>query len=202
MKGLSLDIADGEFVAIMGESGSGKSTLLHLLGGLDRPDTGRLTCAGFELAAMDAAALAFYRRTVTGLIFQNFNLLPALTLRDNVVLPIQLRGEKPDTKLIAELLEAAGIEKLAGRLPEQLSGGEQQRCAIVRALAARPRLLLADEPTGSLDRRTGERILLLLCDLARTTGTTVVMVTHSSRAAGVADRIVEIEDGRIRAPLP
>lgn len=199
LAGVDLEIGEGEFVALMGESGSGKSTLLNLLAGLDQIDGGRLLVAGEEPARYNAEELAAFRRRVSAVVFQDSALLPALSVIENAVLPVKLRGESPDLSYARSLLQRVGLEGKEERLPEELSGGEQQRAAIVRALCLRPRLLLADEPTGALDSRNAEAVLHLLVELNRELGVTVVMATHSDRAARFAARIVRLADGRIVA---
>ena len=196
---LSLDIPDHQMVAIVGPSGSGKSTLLGLMAGLDRPTGGTITLDGVELTAMTESGLARFRRDHIGYIFQSFHLIPTLTARDNVAIPLELCGMAGAAARAAELLEAVG---LAGRLdhyPVQLSGGEQQRVAIARAFACRPPFLFADEPTGNLDTHTGTQIIDLLLSLHRDHGTTLVLVTHDHLLAGQMQRIVALRDGRIEA---
>jgi putative ABC transport system ATP-binding protein len=195
---VSLGVEVGEFVAVMGPSGSGKSTLLNLAGGLDRPTAGRVLLAGTDLAGMGAAESALLRRRTVGFVFQDANLLPTLTVVENVALPLELDGLRPRAALAraGELLETLGLAALAERLPQTMSGGEQQRVAIARAVIGGRSLLLADEPTGALDSLTGEMVVRLLhqqCALGRA----VIMVTHDTRLAGWADRVVYLRDGRI-----
>lgn len=199
LRGLNCSVRAGEFVAVTGESGSGKSTFLSLLAGLDRADAGVLRVAGEEPAALPAARLVEYRRRNVALIFQDFNLIPTLSVLENITLPLLLRGEPERVDVLeqraASWLDRVGLRERATRLPQTLSGGEMQRVAIARALALRPRVLLADEPTGSLDSRNGAAVLELLGELHRENGLTILMVTHSARAAACAGRELHIRDG-------
>lgn len=188
---------DGEFVAIVGTSGSGKSTLLHMLGGLDRPTSGSVTVDGKNIFSLKDEALTIFRRRKIGFVFQSFNLVPVLTVRENIVLPIQLDGGKVDERYVGEVVTALGLEKKLNSLPGQLSGGQQQRVAIARALATKPAILLADEPTGNLDSRTSQDVLSLMKVTGRKFSQTMVMITHNEEIAQLSDRIVRIEDGRI-----
>jgi putative ABC transport system ATP-binding protein len=197
LDGLSLEVSAGEFVALVGESGSGKSTLLHLVGGIDRPTSGEIRVGSREIAGLPEAELVLYRRRDVGLVFQFFNLLPHLTARENVELPRRLDGDSNAAARAAALLERVGLSRRAEAHPYELSGGEMQRVAIARALATGARLLLADEPTGNLDRRNGEAVLVLLDEIRRERGVTLLLATHSSAAAARADRIVPVRDGRI-----
>ena len=197
LDGVNLTVADGEFVAIVGTSGSGKSTLLHMLGGLDRPTSGAVTVDGKDIFSLKDEALTIFRRRKIGFVFQSFNLVPVLTVRENIVLPIQLDGGKVDENYVGQVVTALGLEKKLDSLPGQLSGGQQQRVAIARALAAKPAILLADEPTGNLDSRTGQDVLSLMKVTGRKFAQTMVMITHNEEIAQLADRIVRIEDGRI-----
>jgi putative ABC transport system ATP-binding protein len=197
LRGVDLDVRTGELVAVMGPSGSGKSTLMHLLAGLDLPTSGTVTIAGTELSALDDAALTRLRREHIGFIFQFFNLLPMLDAEENVVLPLAIAGEKPDKAWVAELMAKVGLAARSSHRPAELSGGEQQRVAIARALVTRPTILLADEPTGNLDSKTGGEILELMRESVDAYGQTTVMVTHDPRAASIADRILFIADGSI-----
>ncbi len=194
---LDCALAPGEIVALLGSSGSGKSTLLNLIGGLDRPDAGRIVVAGRDIAALDETARTLWRRREVGFVFQFFNLIPTLTVAENVRLPLSLnrRDDAAGRARVSELLDRVGLSGREASFPERLAGGEQQRLAIVRALIHQPRLLLADEPTGNLDEATGERVLALLLELARAAGTTALLVTHDQTVAGHADRILELRDG-------
>ena len=200
---LDFALAPGEYVAIMGESGVGKSTLLNLMAGLDRADAGRIELDGQDLASLDDDALTVLRRTHMGFVFQAFHVLPYLTVRDNVALPLDLAGcgrAERETR-VAEMLSAVGLAGRAGSYPRELSGGETQRVAIARALVHRPRLLLADEPTGNLDPRTATHILALLRGQVHAQGASGILITHSLAAAQTADRILVLEGGRL-APHP
>ena len=197
LDGASLTVRRGEFVAIMGPSGSGKSTLLHILGGVDSATSGRVVVDGMDLSTLGTDALALYRRHTVGLVYQFHNLVPFLSARDNIELPVRFDGSRPDSATIAgllELLDIAGCEK---SMPSELSGGQQQRVAIARALVSRPAVVLADEPTGSLDRANGERVVELLRRARERRGTTIVLVTHDEGVAAAADRVVRISDGRV-----
>ena len=197
LDGVDLAVEDGEFVAIVGTSGSGKSTLLHMLGGLDRPTGGTVTVDGKDIFSLKDEALTIFRRRKIGFVFQSFNLVPVLTVRENIVLPIQLDGGKVDEDYVGQVVAALGLEKKLDNLPGQLSGGQQQRVAIARALATKPAILLADEPTGNLDSRTSQDVLSLMKVTGRKFSQTMVMITHNEEIAQLADRIVRIEDGRI-----
>ena len=197
LDGVNLSVEDGEFVAIVGTSGSGKSTLLHMLGGLDRPTGGTVTVAGKNIFSLKDEALTIFRRRKIGFVFQSYNLVPVLTAYENIVLPVQLDGGKVDKAYVKEVITALGLEKKLDNLPGQLSGGQQQRVAIARALAAKPAILLADEPTGNLDSRTSQDVLSLMKVTGRKFAQTMVMITHNEEIAQLADRIVRIEDGRI-----
>jgi putative ABC transport system ATP-binding protein len=197
LRGVSLQVRAGELVAVMGPSGSGKSTLMHVLAGLDKPTSGTVEIAGTEITSLSDAALTRLRRKHIGFVFQFFNLLPMLDAEENVVLPLSIAGEKPDKAWLDELLERTGIAKRRSHRPSELSGGEQQRVAISRALITKPTILLADEPTGNLDSKTGGEILDLIRSSVDAYGQTIVMVTHEARAAVIADRILFIADGLI-----
>ena len=197
LDGVNLTVADGEFVAIVGTSGSGKSTLLHMLGGLDRPTSGAVTVDGKDIFSLKDEALTIFRRRKIGFVFQSFNLVPVLTVRENIALPIQLDGGRVDENYVGQVVTALGLEKKLDSLPGQLSGGQQQRVAIARALAAKPAILLADEPTGNLDSRTSQDVLSLMKVAGRKFAQTMVMITHNEEIAQLSDRIVRIEDGRI-----
>ncbi len=197
LRGVSLEVSEGQLVAVMGPSGSGKSTLMHTLAGLDKPTSGSVTIAGTEITTLDDDKLTLLRREHVGFVFQFFNLLPMLSAEENIVLPISIAGERADRDWLAELLQRTGLSGRSTHRPAELSGGEQQRVAIARALITRPTILFADEPTGNLDSKTGGEILDLLRDSANAYGQTIVMVTHDPRAASIADRILFIADGRI-----
>jgi len=197
---VTLEVRAGEFLALLGSSGSGKSTLLNLMAGLDRPTSGAIFAQGRDLSGMNALELARYRSRTVGMVFQSFNLLPRMTLEENVELPLRLaevhRGERPAR--VREALERVGLEKRLAHRPSELSGGEQQRAALARALVNRPTLLLADEPTGNLDSTTGESIMVLLRRIQQSLGMTIVMVTHERPLAErFADRIASVADGKL-----
>ena len=197
LDGVDLDVEQGEFVAVVGTSGSGKSTLLHMLGGLDRPTAGTVTVDGRNIFALSDEALTVFRRRKIGFVFQAYNLVPVLSVWENIVLPVQLDGRRPDKAYLAQVVEALGLAEKLDRLPGQLSGGQQQRVAIARALAAQPAILLADEPTGNLDSKTSQDVLSLMKVTGRRFAQTMVMITHNEEIAQLADRIVRIEDGHI-----
>jgi len=197
LRGIDLEIQRGRLTAIMGPSGSGKSTLMHILAGLDRPTDGSVTIAGREITTMGDQELTLLRREHIGFIFQFFNLLPMLTAEENIVLPLRLAGQKVDRAWVDEILGKVGLDDRREHRPAQLSGGQQQRVAIARALVSKPTVMFADEPTGNLDSHTGEEILGLMRESVETYGQTTVMVTHDSRAAAMADRILFLADGRI-----
>ncbi|MCI8803924.1 MAG: ABC transporter ATP-binding protein [Oscillibacter sp.] len=199
LDGVDLSVEKGEFVAVVGTSGSGKSTLLHMLGGLDRPTSGSVTVDGQEIFSLKDEALTIFRRRKVGFIFQNYNLVPVLSVYENIVLPIQLDGRKPDTAYVDQIVETLGLEKKLQNLPGQLSGGQQQRVAIARALAAKPAIVLADEPTGNLDSKTSQDVMGLLKITSEKFAQTIVMITHNEEIAQLADRIIRIEDGTIRS---
>ena len=194
---VSLDVPAGQFLAIAGPSGSGKSTLLGLIAGLDQPTAGRIEVAGVEITALDEDGLARFRRDHVGYVFQSFHLLPTLTAAENVAVPLELAGETDAAARAAALLAEVGLAERAHHYPVQLSGGEQQRVAVARAMARRPALLLADEPTGNLDSATGKQIIELLVGMNRRLGATLVLVTHDTALAAHADRVVTLRDGRI-----
>jgi len=196
LDGLDLEIGAGEFVALVGESGSGKSTLLHLAAGIDRPTSGEIRVGARDVGGLPERELVLYRRREVGLVFQFFNLLPHLTVRENVELPRRLDGGADAAARASELLERVGLRARAEAHPYELSGGEMQRVAIARALGSGARLLLADEPTGNLDSRNGEGVLALLDEVRRERGVTLLLATHSTAAASRADRIVRLKDGR------
>ena len=197
LDGVDLTVENGEFVAIVGTSGSGKSTLLHMLGGLDRPTGGSVLVEGRDIFALKDEELTIFRRRKIGFVFQSYNLVPVLSVYDNIVLPIQLDGGRVDETYVDQVIEALGLEQMLDRLPNQLSGGQQQRGAIARALATKPAILLADEPTGNLDSRTSQDVLSLMKTTGQKFAQTMVMITHNEEIAQLADRIVRIEDGRI-----
>jgi putative ABC transport system ATP-binding protein len=197
LAGVSLSVAEGELVAVMGPSGSGKSTLMHVLAGLDRPTSGSAWIAGHEITAMGDTALTKLRRRHIGFVFQFFNLLPTLTAEENITLPGRIAGDRPRRAWLDEVIASVGLGERRAHRPAQLSGGQQQRVAIARAMLARPTVMFADEPTGNLDSRSGAEILELLRRSADDYGQTTVMVTHDATAATIADRIVFLADGRI-----
>ena len=197
LDGVDLSVESGEFVAIVGTSGSGKSTLLHMLGGLDRPTSGSVTVDGQDIFALKDEALTIFRRRKIGFVFQSYNLVPVLSVYENIVLPIQLDGGKVDGTYVDQVVQALGLEGKLDSLPNQLSGGQQQRVAIARALATKPAIRLADEPTGNLDSKTSQDVLSLMKVTSQKFAQTMVMITHNEEIAQLADRIVRIEDGRI-----
>lgn len=195
--GITLGIERGSFTAVVGTSGSGKSTLLHMLGGLDTPTGGSVVVDGQELSGMGRSELTVFRRRKIGFVFQNYNLIPNLTIYDNIVLPVELDGRRADAQYLEDIVKALGLEGLLGRKPGKLSGGQQQRAAIARALISKPAIILADEPTGNLDSRTSKEVMGLLCATGKRFHQTIVMITHNDEIAQIADRTVRIEDGRI-----
>ena len=199
LDGVSLSVEQGEFVAIVGTSGSGKSTLLNMLGGLDTPTEGSVRIGGTELARLDREQAAIFRRKQIGFVFQNYNLIPVLTVWENIVFPLSLDRQKPDRTFIMEVAKLLGLEEKLDSLPGCLSGGQQQRAAIARALASKPAIILADEPTGNLDSKTSDDVMGLLQMSSREFHQTIVMITHNPEIAQRADRVVRIEDGRIVA---
>jgi putative ABC transport system ATP-binding protein len=194
---VSVSLAAGEFTAIMGPSGSGKSTLLHVLAGLDRPTSGEIYVGDTEITSLKDKALTLLRRDQIGFIFQSFNLLPTLTAAENIVLPIKIAGRKPDAFWVQSIVETVGLSDRLSHRPSQLSGGQQQRVAAARALASRPQIVFADEPTGALDSRSGAELLGFLRTAVKELGQTVVMVTHDASAAAYADRVLFLADGKI-----
>jgi putative ABC transport system ATP-binding protein len=199
LDGVDLRMENGEFVAIVGTSGSGKSTLLHILGGLDRPTGGSVRVEGKDIFSLKDEELTIFRRRKIGFVFQAYNLVPVLSAYENIILPIQLDGGQVDKDYVGRVIEALGLEQRLNSLPSQLSGGQQQRVAIARALAAKPAIILADEPTGNLDSKTSQDVLSLMKITSQKFAQTMVMITHNEEIAQTADRIVRIEDGRIVA---
>ena len=197
LAGVNLSVENGEFVAIVGTSGSGKSTLLHMLGGLDRATSGKVYVDGKDIFSLKDEELTIFRRRKIGFVFQAFNLVPVLSVYENIVLPLQLDGRTIDETYLNQIVEALGLQEKLQALPNQLSGGQQQRVAIARALAAKPAIILADEPTGNLDSRTSQDVMGLLKTTSSKFSQTIVMITHNEEIAQLADRIIRIEDGRI-----
>ena len=197
LDGVDLHVEKGEFVAVVGTSGSGKSTLLHMLGGLDRPTSGSVTVDGKEIFALKDEALTIFRRRKIGFVFQNYNLVPVLSVYENIVLPMELDGHAPDQAYVEQIIETLGLQSKLQNRPNNLSGGQQQRVASARALAAKPAIILADEPTGNLDSRTSQDVMGLLKVTSEKFSQTIVMITHNEEIAQLADRIIRIEDGRI-----
>ena len=193
----SIEVENGEFVAIVGRSGSGKSTLLHMLGGLDRPDSGEVMIGGKNIFSLKDEQLAVFRRRKIGFIFQDFNLIPALNVWENIILPLGLDGKKVNRDFVMDIVKSIGLSKKLKSLPSQLSGGQKQRVAIARALASRPAIILADEPTGNLDSKTEMEVISLLKACVRKYGQTLVMITHDETIAQMADRVMIIEDGKV-----
>ena len=197
LDGINLSVEKGEFLAVVGTSGSGKSTLLHMLGGLDRPTSGKVFVDGKDIFSLKEEALTIFRRRKIGFVFQSYNLVPVLNVYENIVLPIELDGKKIDKHLVQNILETLGLSDRQDALPSQLSGGQQQRVAIARALASSPAIILADEPTGNLDSKTSQDVLSLLKVTSQKFSQTMVMITHNEEIAQMADRIIRIEDGKI-----
>ena len=197
LDGITMEIEQGSFTAVVGTSGSGKSTLLHMLGGLDTPTSGSVVVDGQELNGMDRNELTIFRRRKIGFIFQNYNPVPNLTIYDNIVLPVELDGREPDETYLMEVVRTLGLGDKLSRKPGKLSGGQQQRAAIARALAAKPAIILADEPTGNLDSRTSQEVIGLLQTTSKNFHQTIVMITHNDEIAQSADRTIRIEDGKI-----
>ena len=197
LRGVSLDVASEQLTAIMGPSGSGKSTLMHILAGLDRPTSGDVRIAGTAIGELNDSQLTKLRRKHIGFVFQFFNLLPMLTAKDNILLPLSIAGTKPDRGWVDELVKKVGLADRLSHRPSEMSGGQQQRVAIARALVSRPTVMFADEPTGNLDSRTSSEILQLLRDSVTMYGQTTVMVTHDANAAAIADRVLFLADGVI-----
>lgn len=197
LDGVNLQVEQGEFVAVVGTSGSGKSTLLHMMGGLDTPTSGKVEVRGNILAEMSDEALTIFRRRNIGFVFQNYNLVPMLNVYENIVLPLELDGENPDKAFLDRIIEMLALGEKLRSMPSKLSGGQQQRVAIARALVTKPAIVLADEPTGNLDSKTGGDVLGLLKLTGKSFNQTIVMITHNNAIAQLADRIVRIEDGQI-----
>lgn len=197
LDGINLEIEDGEFAAIVGTSGSGKSTLLHMIGGLDRPTEGKVTVSGKEIFSLKDDELTIFRRRKIGFVFQSYNLVPVLNVYENIVLPVELDGNPIDHGYVDQIIATLGLKEKVNRLPGQLSGGQQQRVAIARALAAKPAIILADEPTGNLDSKTSLDVMGLLKITSEKFRQTIVMITHNEEIAQMAERIIRIEDGRI-----
>lgn len=197
LDGIDLEIERGKFTAVIGTSGSGKSTLLNMLGGLDTPSEGSIQIGNTELAKLNSEQATIFRRKQIGFIFQNYNLIPVLSVWENIIFPITLDGRKPDKAFIMQVVKLLGLEKKLDSLPNNLSGGQQQRVAIARALASKPSIILADEPTGNLDTKTSDDVIGLLKMTSKEFHQTIVMITHNPEIAQMADRIIRIEDGRI-----
>ncbi len=197
LNNVSFSVEQGEFVAIVGASGSGKSTLLHLIGGVDRPTSGKVFIDGKDIYKMDDDTLAIFRRRQVGLIYQFYNLIPILNVKENITLPLELDGRKVEDKELKDLLKTLGLESRSSHLPNELSGGQQQRTSIGRAMITNPALILADEPTGNLDSKSSEEIVELLKISNKKYKQTIIMITHNLEIASIADRIIKIEDGQI-----
>ncbi len=198
LDGIDLSIEKGKFTAIIGASGSGKTTLLNMIGGMDIPDEGEVTVDGVSLRGLKEKELAVFRRSKVGFIYQNFNLIPTLTVRENILFPLSLSGSSPDEAFFSEIVQLLRLQDRLNAFPNELSGGGQQRVAIARALITKPSIILADEPTGNLDSKTGQNVLGLLKLSVETYRQTLIMITHNLEIAQMADRVVRIEDGRIR----
>ena len=197
LDGVNMKVENGEFLAIVGTSGSGKSTLLHMLGGLDRPTSGKVFVDGKDIFSLKDEALTIFRRRKIGFVFQSYNLVPVLSVYENIVLPMELDGEREDKNYVDQVIETLGLTSKLNSYPNQLSGGQQQRVTIARAIAAKPAIILADEPTGNLDSKTSQDVLGLLKITSERFSQTIVMITHNEEIAQLADRIIRIEDGRI-----
>lgn len=197
LDGISLSVESGEFLAVVGTSGSGKSTLLHMLGGLDHPTSGKVVVNNQDISEMTKDELTIFRRRKIGFVFQNYNLLPLMNVYENITLPIKLDGIRPDGEYVGQIITMLGLEEKKYAMPNQLSGGQQQRVALARALAAKPAIILADEPTGNLDSRTSQDVLGLMKTSGQRFGQTIVMITHNEEIAQMAGRIIRIEDGKI-----
>lgn len=199
LDGVDLSVENGEFVAVVGTSGSGKSTLLHMMGGLDRPTEGRVEVAGKDIFSLTDDELTIFRRRKIGFIFQSYNLVPVLNVYENIALPVELDGQRPDGEYMDRIIKTLGLEEKIHNLPNQLSGGQQQRVAIARALLSKPAIILADEPTGNLDSKTSQDVMGFLKVTSDKFRQTIVMITHNEEIAQMADRIVRIEDGKLVA---
>ncbi|NLK75418.1 MAG: ABC transporter ATP-binding protein [Clostridiales bacterium] len=197
LDGVSLKVEEGEFVSVVGTSGSGKSTLLHMLGGLDRPDSGKIFIRNKDILEMSDEELTVFRRRNIGFVFQYYNLVPILNVYENIIFPIELDGTKPDESYINDIIHTLKLNPMINRMPNTLSGGQQQRVAIARALSTKPAIILADEPTGNLDSKTSLEVLMLMQTLSHRFNQTTVMITHNEEIAQMADRIIRIEDGQI-----
>lgn len=198
LNGVTISVQEGEFISIVGTSGSGKSTLLHMLGGLDRPTSGKVFVADKDIFSLKEEELTIFRRRKIGFVFQNYNLVPVLNVYENIVLPIELDGGQIDQAYVEKIITVLGLENKLQNLPSQLSGGQQQRVAIARALSTKPAIVLADEPTGNLDSSTSQDVLGLLKVTSEKFGQTIVMITHNEEIAQLADRIIRIEDGQVK----
>ncbi len=199
LDGIDLDIERGKFTAVIGTSGSGKSTLLNMLGGLDTPTAGTIQVGNTRLSDLNSEQATIFRRKQIGFVFQNYNLVPVLSVWENIIFPVSLDGRKPDKEFVMKIVRLLGLEKKLDNLPGNLSGGQQQRVAIARALASKPSIILADEPTGNLDSRTSDDVIGLLKVTSQEFHQTIVMITHNPEIAAMADRVIRIEDGRIAA---
>ena len=197
LNGVSCDFEKGLFYVIVGRSGSGKSTLLHILGGLDRPTSGQVLINGNDVCSMSDMQMAIFRRRHMGFVFQQFNLLDEYNVRNNICMPMKLDGRKPDSRFFEEVVDTLGLRDKLKKYPSELSGGEQQRVAIARSIIAKPELIIADEPTGNLDKKTGEEVLGLLTSCASKFGQTLIVVTHNPEIAEKADRVITLDDGRL-----
>ena len=194
---VNIEVMAGEFIAIVGTSGSGKSTLLHMLGGLDKPTSGEVVVSGKSFEGLDEESLTIFRRRYIGFVFQNYNLVPILNVKENITLPIQLDGNSVDANYIGKVISTLGLTSKLASMPSQLSGGQQQRVAIARALAAKPQIILADEPTGNLDTKTSLEVIGLLKTTSKMFHQTIIVITHNEEIAQLADRTIRIEDGKI-----